>query len=323
MRVVVMGGSRFMGPAIVDRLLGSGHEVVVFNRGTRPLGRDGVEEVRGDRNDPDDLRQLADGPEIDAVVDMSAYERRQTSLLLDVLNDVPLWVHCSSGAVYEPQHTFPWTEETPYGPWSIWGQYGHEKLGCERELRDRRSGATTVALRLPYVLGPGNYAPREEFVLNRILDDAPVLLPGDGQALVQFVDIDQVAAATLGALNIAADAGWQVFNVAGRGAITSLRGFVAICADIAGVRPRVVTTHADPLIDGRFAPDQAFFPFPNEPYVLDLTLAEDHGLLSETVEVEDMIQRAYEHLTANPERRQWSPTPTESDLLADLASRPQ
>ena len=196
MRILVMGGTRFMGPAVIAELGARGHEVAAFNRGTRS----GVEfgrsrQILGDRDDPAQLAVLADEA-FDAVVDMSAYKTAQTAALLDVLPGVDRWVHISSGAVYQPAIEFPWPEDTPYGPWSLWGQYAIEKLGCEMRLRERRpADRPTTCLRFPIVLGPANYAPREEFVFNRLLDDEVIILPGDGKAVLQFLSIYEVAEA--------------------------------------------------------------------------------------------------------------------------------
>lgn len=322
MRILLMGGSRFMGPAIVDHLVRDGHELVVFNRGTRPLGRPDVAELRGDRNRPQDLAQLGSQPPFDAVIDQSGYTGEQTALLLDVVGETPLWLHCSSGAIYAPQLTFPWSESDPQGPWSIWGSYGQEKLACETQLQNRHDRLATVVLRLPYVLGPGNYAPREEFVFNRLLDDAPILLPGDGQALVQFVNIDQVAYAFGAALRYATEhPGWHAFNIAGPRAVTSLRGFVTLCEEVAGRSARIVPTEEDVIVDGVFNPAEAFFPFPNQPYVLDLDKAREVGVLPPEVSVVNMLAQAHDYLLANRDRRDWNRTGHEQQALAALGVR--
>ena len=141
MKILVMGGSRFMGLATVRELLAHGHSVTVLNRGTRAVEWPGpVTELRGDRNDPQALRQL-NGLAFDGVIDLSAYTGEQTRLLLAApgMKDVPRWVHCSSGAVYAPQPILPWKENGAMGPWSLWGQYAIDKLDGERSLQTRRA----------------------------------------------------------------------------------------------------------------------------------------------------------------------------------------
>src|SRR5438093_4186694 len=167
MNVLVVGGTRFMGVATVERLLGRGHDVTLFNRGSRAgmwAGR--VREVRGDRADPNALAQLA-GEAFDGIVDFCAYTARDTQALLRVQGDVPRLVHVSSGTVYRLDPRLPWPEETPFGPAALWGDYARGKIDCEQALRSQRSPTTaTTAVRLPWVLGPRNYADRGAFGLN-------------------------------------------------------------------------------------------------------------------------------------------------------------
>ena len=184
MRTLVMGGTRFLGIEVVEALLRAGHEVVIFHRGSRaPAWSRPVGQVLGDRTDAADLARLA-ALEADAILDLSAYTRAQTELLLDAVPGVPRLIHVSTVNVYRPSPLLPWPEDTPCGPHPLWGTYAVEKIGCELALRERRlPSLSTVAVRFPLVLGPGNYIAREEFVLNRLLDNEPILLSGDGQAV--------------------------------------------------------------------------------------------------------------------------------------------
>jgi len=314
MRTLVMGGTRFMGVAVVDALLGMGHEVAVFNRGTRDASWSApVTELHGDRDDAPSLSACrAFDPAV--VVDMSAYRPAQTSALIDALPDVRHWVHCSTGAVYDPAADFPWSEDTPYGPWELWGTYAVDKLGCERILRERRAGVgSTTVVRMPYVLGPGNYADREEFVLNRLLDAAPIALPGDGAAQIQFVSTTQVGEAFAAIASATPDADWHAYNVGD--AVCSLVDFVRICADLTGREAAVVHVD-DPSTDAPFDAANAVFPFPNAQYVLDTTAARAAGVAPTPTSVEQMVATACEHLLAHPERRAWQRTDAEAAALS-------
>ena len=311
MRVLLMGGTRFMGPAVIAELERRGHDVVAFNRGTRADADTGrSRQIHGDRDEAEQLAMLAD-ERFDAVVDMSAYLRSQTDLLLDALGDVDRWVHISSGAVYEPQADLPWPESTPYGPWPLWGDYAVEKLGCELSLRERRpTGSPTVCLRFPIVLGPANYAPREEFIFNRLLDDAEIILPGDGKAVLQFLSISEVGEAVANALE-AGDRGFEAFNIAARGFV-SLEGFVSICAEVAQRKPRV---RPGGIIPSPFDPYDSVFPFPNENYVLDVSKSRERGIAPEERALEETLTEAYEALVSSPERRSWERNSAERQWL--------
>lgn len=318
MKVIVFGGTRFMGVHAVARLAAAGHEVSVVHRGSaRPPAVPGLGEVIGDRDDADTLARVA-ATDPEAVVDFSAYREAQTVSALEALPGVRRWVHCSTGAVYRPAPVFPWREEGPLGPWPLWGGYGVEKLGCERRLREdaARRGRVAVALRPPYVLGPGNYAPREEFVLNRILDGEPVLVPGDGKALLHMVSARDAGAAFAAAVDAPLEPGFHPVNLASPDACSG-RGFIDLCASVAG-RPADVR-HVDARPTGEvFDPGDAVFPFPDEPYLLDTTRQQDLGLVPEPERLDDVVQQAYAHLIAHQERRQWSPGPREQAARASL-----
>ena len=86
MRILVLGGTQFLGRHVVDAALSRGHDVTLFNRGqTRPELFPDVEKLRGDRDG--DLDAL-EGRSFDAVVDTSGYVPRLVSATLDALGDV-------------------------------------------------------------------------------------------------------------------------------------------------------------------------------------------------------------------------------------------
>lgn len=320
-----MGGTRMIGLEVVARLLENDHDVVLFNRGTRDVAFPRpVTEVRGDRYDPSALEQLG-SLRLEAIVDLSAYTSEQTALVLEALPEVERFVHCSTGAVYQPQPELPWAEDTPEGPWALWGTYAIEKLQCERLLRQhRRADLSTTIIRLPYVLGPANYAPREEFVLNRLLDAQEVYLPGDGKAVQQFISSAQVGDVFAAAVSAAGTPGVTPFNVAAD-ELVSLEGFVDICASVAGVDPlrRAVGGGATGTGAAVFDASDPVFPFPNENYALDVTAARQAGLAPGRRRVREMIELAFETLLADPERRKWERTQAERQVAARLETTPR
>src|SRR6266700_7445087 len=110
MRILVLGGTQFVGRQVVDAALERGHDVTLFNRGqTRPELFSGVEKLRGDRDG--DLAAL-EGRAFDAVVDTSGYVPRIVRMTLDALGDIGHYTFVSSLAVYADFATPP-TEESP------------------------------------------------------------------------------------------------------------------------------------------------------------------------------------------------------------------
>lgn len=320
MNVTVLGGTRFMGRRIVSRLLHDGHAVTIVHRGNHAgTATPGVTEIVGDRSDLSVLAAVKES-EPDAVVDMSAYTAQQCAELLDAVGDVSRWVHCSTGAVYEQSPVFPWVEDSPYGPWALWGQYGIEKLGCELLLRDRRSAQVSVVFRPPYVLGPGNYAAREEFILNRLLDDAEILIQGDGEGLLHMVSADEIGQMFASAVTHPLSPGFHPFNAAGSNCISSL-GLVHLLAEICGTTPRV--RHISRPADGTpFDTADHVFPFPDVPYVLDGAKLVEHGLVPQPTPLTDVLHESFEYLMRNPSRRTWTRTAAELSAASQSAAAP-
>src|ERR1700704_1015322 len=98
MRILILGGTQFLGRHAVDTALEHGHDVTLFNRGqTRPELFPDVEKLRGDRDG--DLGALA-GRDFDAVVDTSGYVPRLVQQTIDALGDVGHYTFVSSISVY-------------------------------------------------------------------------------------------------------------------------------------------------------------------------------------------------------------------------------
>ena len=85
MRVLVLGGSRFVGAWLVDELVNAGHQVTVFNRGQTPAILPAeVERLYGDRQDHSQVREVLEGREYDVIYDVSGYTLPETSVMVDI-----------------------------------------------------------------------------------------------------------------------------------------------------------------------------------------------------------------------------------------------
>jgi len=315
-----MGGTRMMGDATVRHLLNDEHQVTVFNRGSRtPDWAAQVTEIRGDRDVPRDLAQLT-ALDIDAVVDFSAYRGEQSAALVAALPPDVHLVHCSTGAVYDPVPQLPWAEDSPIGPWALWGDYAREKLATEVAVRRAATDGRVVTIfRLPYVLGPRNYAPREEFVLNRLLDGVDVLLPGDGKAVQHFVTADQVGESVTKMIARRPAQDVEVFNIADPRGVCTTQGFVQLCAEAAGVEVRVQPVPGPTGVDGPFNAADCVFPFPNEAYLMDVSKAAGAGVLPTSRPLASAIEQALVALQREPARRHWQRTAAEQKFAPDSA----
>jgi nucleoside-diphosphate-sugar epimerase len=272
MNVLVLGGSYFIGRTVVDRLLQDGHTVTVLNRGSRSVA--GVEQVVADRGHADALHRALAGRTFDWVVDTSCYTAKQAALAFEAVGGrFRSWMYLSTAAVY-PGGTAERVSEDAVGPGREWEDYGWNKLSAERELQDllAGSGRHLVVLRPPYVYGPLNPLPREQWLWARMLQGKPIWMPGAGATPLHFVHVSDLAEAVVLTLQHGA-APLDVFNVA-QEETPSIREYLELLAEVAGVEPML-----RPVDYRRMGLDvRSFFPFRDYPCLLSTDrLANTHG----------------------------------------------
>lgn len=253
MQVLIIGGSRFLGPRLTKQLIDNGHRVTVFNRGRLQKSyAEGIRFIMGDRNEGFGIRE-----KFDAVIDTCAYYGYQTERALNELK-FDFFVHLSTAAAYKKSELFPLVEDSPLGGWPLWGDYNRGKVECELELG--KKGVAYASLRPVYILGGGNYVDRERFIYSRLKENQPVVLPGNGHALMQFVHAEDVARALV---FIAENKHSGAFNCSADETITAV-GLVREMARIMGENPII---QYNPHTDGPRWNDREF-PFANENFIV-------------------------------------------------------
>jgi 2'-hydroxyisoflavone reductase len=199
MRILMVGGTRFIGKHVVEQALAAGHEVTLFHRGR--TGADlfpDVEHRTGDRDS--DLSALADG-EWDATVDTCAYVPRQVHALADALGGRGgHHLLVSSVSAYAPADGPGLTEDAPLAELDdpsvdvVTNEtYGGLKALCER-MAVERHGPQTVIVRPTYVVGPDDYTWRFPWWVARIARGGDVLAPGPQDVPAQVIDVRDMAA---------------------------------------------------------------------------------------------------------------------------------
>lgn len=251
MDVFVLGGTRFVGRAIVDRLLRDGHAVTLMNRGVSddPFGTQ-VSRILGDRKDPSTLDRAFRRADYDVVVDVTAYHESDTEALIERTRErVGHLVHISTASVYlirdgllppfaESDYTGRLTPR-PSGRESSW-LYGYHKRRCEDALQRawENDRFPFTVLRLPMVVGVHDYTRRALAYFERIASRGAVLLPDGGLNSWGFLWVDDVADVV--ANNLANSAAFgRAYNLAQREAL-SVRQFVEFASDGMGVQPNLV-----------------------------------------------------------------------------------
>ncbi|MCZ6915424.1 MAG: NAD-dependent epimerase/dehydratase family protein [Gemmatimonadetes bacterium] len=199
LRVLVLGGTGFIGPHLVRNLLQRGHTVTIFNRGrTNTHLFPQVERLIGDRND--DLASLR-GHSWDAVIDNSATNPKWVRDSAQLLKDAtPRYLFTSTRSVYNDFTQVGLTEETAptFDPDSSAidrGErlpYGPSKVLCERETW-RAFPNGTLIVRPGLIIGPGDQSDRFTYWPVRIDAGGEVLAPGDPTDPVMFIDVRDLA----------------------------------------------------------------------------------------------------------------------------------
>ncbi len=225
MRIVVLGGTRFIGKAIVAELVGQGHQVLVVHRGqTEPADlHRSVEHLHVSRSDLHDKEYRLQAWLPDAAVDCMAMSRDDATSALAALPQGIRLVALSSQDVYRAfasvwagtvSDTVPIDESAAARSEPAPDRNERavdEKLHVEDEYLARRA----TVLRLPMVYGPDDYQRREEFILRRVRGGRSRIPIGAGTFLWSKAHVADVAVATRRALE--ADvmiAGGHVYNVA-------------------------------------------------------------------------------------------------------------
>jgi 2'-hydroxyisoflavone reductase len=193
MRILVLGGTRFVGRHLVEAARAAGHVVTVFNRGATPLPWDGVEQLTGDR-ERTDLEALR-GRDWDACLDVSGYLPQHVRASAELLRDhVARYVFISSASVYELPGEAPIGETGAVHPAPaeevesvLPGLYGALKVACEREV-ERAFPGRALILRPGIVAGPYDPTNRFPWWVERVGLGGEVLAPGAPDSPVQLVD---------------------------------------------------------------------------------------------------------------------------------------
>lgn len=194
MRILIIGGTRFVGRHLVEAALRRNHEVTLFNRGKSNPGLfPQLETILGDREK--DIRKL-NGHFWEAVVDTSGYLPRLVRLSAEVLRDnVPHYVFISSISVYADFKKAGITESDPVGTLQnetteeVTGEtYGPLKALCEQAVHDVYGREGTLIVRPGLIVGPHDPTDRFTYWPVRVARGGEVLAPEKPEAPIQIID---------------------------------------------------------------------------------------------------------------------------------------
>jgi 2'-hydroxyisoflavone reductase len=254
MKLLVLGGTKFLGRHVVAEALALGHDVTMFNRGhTNPSLFPEAERLRGDRDD--DLGALV-GREWDAVIDPSGYVPRIVRQSAELLRDaVGRYVFVSTVNVYA-DYCRSFSEANPLAeladPTSedVGVDYGPLKAACEQVL-DSIYGDRVSHIRAGLIVGPHDWTWRFTYWPMRIREGGDVLVPDVPERRVQFIDVRDVSK---WALRLAEADISGPFNTTGPAESLTMGEFVGRLAGALGASCRFHWLDSQTLVDEGVTP---------------------------------------------------------------------
>jgi nucleoside-diphosphate-sugar epimerase len=229
MRILVMGGTRFIGVYLTRLLVEQGHTVTLFNRGSKPVA-EGVQQIIGDRTDPTTLIRQLSGTQFDAIFDNNGRELSDTQPLADLFHGkVQHFIYMSSAGVYLKSDQMPHVEGDAVDPKS------RHKGKNDTEAYLAAQNLPFTAIRPTYIYGPQNYNDLEAWFFDRIVRDRPIPIPSHGQHFTQLGHVQDLAQAMVNVLGNSRAIG-QIYNVSGDRCVT-FDGLAKACAIAVGKDP--------------------------------------------------------------------------------------
>lgn len=241
MRILIIGGTRFIGIYLTQLLVEQGHEVVLFNRGNRPVpALQGVGQIIGDRTDPSQLKEKLSTENFDVVFDNNGRELTDTQPLAEIFQGrVQHFVYMSSAGVYLKSDQMPHVEGDAVDPKS------RHSGKHETEAYLQQQGLPYTSIRPTYIYGPLNYNELEGWFFDRIVRDRPIPIPGNGLHITQLGHVKDLAKALTQVVGNQQAIG-QIYNISGDRFVT-FDGLARASAVAAGKSPDAVKiVHYDP-----------------------------------------------------------------------------
>lgn len=264
-RLLVLGGTRFLGRGVVDAALAAGDDVTTLTRGVSGAPPPGVEALHGDRTRPDGLDVLRGG-EWDVVVDTSGFVPRVVGRGARLLaGAVGHYVFVSSLNVHPDWPERPTRDDSPVhdcppdagpedGRYEL-EQYGPYKAGCERAVDEHFAGRSTH-VRAGLIVGPHDDTGRFPYWVARVARGGEVLAPGPPERAVRVVDARDLGAWCVDCGRRGVTGAYQATGPAGQ---TTLGGILAAARTAAGSDATVT------WVDEAFLVDQGTRPWTELP----------------------------------------------------------
>jgi len=257
LRILVLGGTAFLGPQVVEAARKRGHQVTLFNRGrTRPELFPDLEKLQGDRdpNKGEGLKAL-EGRSWDVVIDNCGYYPRMVKASAELAASwAKQYIFISSISAYA-QADKPGQDETAalgtmedptletMGP--SFEYYGPLKVLCEQAAEAAMPGRATI-IRPGFIVGPEDWTGRYSYWPSRVAEGGEMIAPGDGSDPVQIIDVRDLGEWVI---HCAEQRVVGAFNACGPAEALSTRAMIDACIEASGMSPTLTWIPADFLTE--------------------------------------------------------------------------
>ncbi|MBI2142140.1 NAD-dependent epimerase/dehydratase family protein [Candidatus Woesearchaeota archaeon] len=242
MKVLVIGGTRFIGYFLVHALLKQRHKVSVLNRGARKGifgGR--VEEIICDRDDKEKFVSEVKKRQFDIAFDNWAFYPEHIKADIEALGgsakQLKNFIFTSSTAVYDEKQSLPYTENSARNGKNAFGSYGYNKAKCEDILMasHKNDAFPATIIRPSYVYGPRDYSGRMESLLRRLEKGQAIRIPKSNPKS-QFSYVHDVVSALTACIGNNKAIGNQ-YNICGEETV-SYGELVELLGEVIGKKPK-------------------------------------------------------------------------------------
>jgi 2'-hydroxyisoflavone reductase len=231
MRLLVLGGTHFLGRHVVTAALERGHEVATFTRGVSGAPPEGVRALHGDRNDPAALPAALDGWAPELVVDTSCQTRAAATTTAAMLRNVAGYAFVSSLNAYRNWPPGPIGREDDEPTWDTdEDEYGPNKAAAERILGDAL-GERFLTARAGLIIGPHDPLYRLGWWLDRIARGGRVVVPEHLEQPIAVVDARDLADWLV---TMAERGQGGAVNATGPAGMTTLGALLDVCREVTG-----------------------------------------------------------------------------------------
>ncbi|MHC4873718.1 MAG: NAD-dependent epimerase/dehydratase family protein [Planctomycetota bacterium] len=254
-RVLVIGGTRFLGLAIIEGFLNKGYDVYEMNRGSRPKSEGVTEQLVCDKSDRDAFAAALKKHHWDVIVD-TILDHKDISFVVETLGpDIGHFIHTGSLGVYGKVEQIPVRETRPLEEYDgkdiVVFNY---KIAQDRVLFNafNESAFPGTVLRMSYIYGPGDvlldgWGGREPEFFKMMEENKKISLPGDGTSLLHPGHVKDLGRSFVCAAENKISIG-QAYNIAGHYALMN-KDYIARVAKEMGVAPEIEYLAIDDLVE--------------------------------------------------------------------------